>query len=393
MNSAAPDRRRIGKTDLALTAALLAAELATAGLAPSSWFEGRPLDPLGVALLAATVLPVLLRRLRPMLALALCAAASIAYHAVDYPHEVTLPAAMVLLYTVAVTGSWQRLLVTVLPMFLLISLVIGLTQEGPPGAEVAAPLGWLAVAAVFGAAVRSHRAYVGSITERAERAEHTREEEAARRVAEERLRIARDLHDALAHTIVVINAHAGVAAHLLGERPDDPALARVAEPLRTIAAASSTALAELRTTLDVLRGNDSEPDRQPTPGIDRLPELAESTRAAGIEVAVRVLGEPRELGQGAEITLYRIAQEALTNVVKHAGATAATVLLEHTPGEVRLEITDNGRGPATRSGGGYGIIGMTERAHALGGGLTAGPGRDGGFTVTAILPIRKREGT
>ncbi|AXB47796.1 sensor histidine kinase [Amycolatopsis albispora] len=372
-------RRRVGLADAALTAALAAVTVLAAWLLPTHWFEGHELDGAGALLLVAQTLPVLVRRWLPLPALLVSCVAAVPYHAVDYPHEVALPPVMVLLYTVVVSGTRKRTIATLLPIFLAIALTIGLTQDGPPGVEVAAPLGWLTVATVFGEAVRQHRQYVDSITERA-----------ARRVAEERLRIARDLHDVLAHNIVVINAHAGVAAHLLDEERDHPALARIAEPLRTVAEASSKALAELRTTLDVLRGNETDSDRRPTPGLDRLPELVDATRSAGVAVTFSEHGEPRELGPAVEITLYRITQEALTNVVKHATASRATVRLDYLGGRVRLEITDDGRGSTGRRGGGYGIIGMTERAAVLGGRLTAGPGARGGFTVTAELPAEER---
>ncbi|QFU92821.1 sensor histidine kinase [Amycolatopsis sp. YIM 10] len=372
--------RRVGPADAALTAALIAVTVLTAWLLPANWFEGRPLDVLGALALVAQALPVLVRRRWPLPALLVGCAAAVPYHAVDYPHEIALPPVMVLLYAAVVTGTRKRTIATLVPIFLVIALTIGLTQDGPPGVEIAAPLGWLIVATVFGEAVRQHRQYVDGLQERA-----------ARGVAEERLRIARDLHDVLAHNIVVINAHAGVAAHLLDEDRDNPALARIAAPLRTVAEASSKALAELRTTLDVLRGNETDSDRQPTPGLDRLPELADATRSAGVAVAVEEHGERRELGQAVEITLYRITQEALTNVVKHAEAARATVRLDYRDERVRLEITDDGRGGNGRRGSGYGIIGMTERAAVLGGRLTAGPGTHGGFTVTADLPAKERQ--
>ncbi|WP_216216208.1 histidine kinase [Amycolatopsis aidingensis] len=379
----------VTRSDLALTGALLALTLLAGALTPFDWFGSRPLDPLGVILLVLIVLPVLVRRRFPLPALAASLVAHSGYHPLDYPHEVTLPSLMVLIYTVSVTGSRHRLWIA--PVLTVLLVTLAAFQDDPPGVYVTVPLGWLLLAAVLGEAIRLHRAYLGSITERAERAEHTREEEAARRVAEERLRIARDLHDALAHRIVVINAHAGVAVHLLAEHEDDPVAGEIAEPLRTVAAASSGALAELRTTLDVLRGTEDGTERQPTPGLDQLPALAEDTGAAGVAVTMRVEGEPRPLGQGVEITLYRIAQEALTNVVKHSGASAATLLLCYRPGEMRLEVRDNGAGASgDGAGGGYGIIGMTERAAALGGTLAAGPGPRG-FTVEAVLPAPSAE--
>ena len=207
------------------------------------------------------------------------------------------------------------------------------------------------------------------------------------RVAEERLRIARDLHDVLAHNIVVINSHAAVAAHLLDGRADDPSLAPIAKSLHTVADASSGVLSELRTTLDVLRSNDVDAERKPAPGLGQLTELASTTSAAGVPVSVDVVGSPRPVGSAVEVTLFRIAQEALTNVVKHAGARSARVLLSYGDDEVRLEVVDDGRGvTGTQERDGYGIVGMVERAHALGGRLEVGNGSEGGFRVVARVP-------
>jgi signal transduction histidine kinase len=354
-----------------LTGATFVVSLLATVLMPPEWLDGKKVDGLGIALLALMTLPVLFRRVWPLAALTACVVPQVIYHALDNAHDVALPSAVVLLYAVARTVTRPRALVVVAALGLLVALVAGLTDDGPPGTEVILPVGWFLAAAVAGQAVRFHHAYYAEVSER--------------RVAEERLRIARDLHDVLAHNIVVINTHAGVAAHLLDERKPDPELTPIAESLHTVARASSTALSELRTTLDVLRSNDS--DRQPVPGLGQLAELAESTRAAGVEVSVDVQGVPRELGPSVEVTLYRIAQEALTNVVKHAGASQVVLHIVYDADEVRLEITDDGWG-AANAGGGYGITGMTERAGALGGRLDAGSLADGGYRVAATLPTR-----
>jgi signal transduction histidine kinase len=362
---------RIGRADVLLTGATFAVAVLAAFLMPHGWLDGKKIDGFAVLLLALMTLPVLFRRAWPLAALVGCVVLQVIYHAMDYAHDITLPSAVVLLYAVARSVARPRILVVVAGLGFIVVLVVGLTDDGPPGTEVILPLGWFLAAAVAGQAVRFHHAYFTEVSER--------------RVAEERLRIARDLHDVLAHNIVVINTHAGVAAHLLGE--PDPELAPIAESLRTVAQASSTALAELRTTLDVLRSNDS--DRQPVPGLGQLDDLAESTRAAGVEVSVEVRGVPRALGPTVEVTLYRIAQEALTNVVKHAKAEHAMVCIVYDEHEVRLEVTDDGWG-AAGSGGGYGIVGMTERAGALGGRLVAGSLADGGYRVAATLPTSVR---
>jgi signal transduction histidine kinase len=237
----------IGLRDVGLTAALLVATVGAAGL-PLVSADARPLDRLGVGLLTAMVLPVVLRNRWPVAALLVSTVFAAPYHVMDYPHDEALAAALVLIYTVALRCSRPWLAATV-GMVLATALGTALTSGAEtPGLDMVATLGWLLLAAAVGIAVRAQRKSVQAATERAERAEQNREQEAARRVAEERLRIARDLHDVLAHTIVVINTQSGVAAHLMAERDDVPV--DLVDSLRTIAAASGQALGELRATLD-----------------------------------------------------------------------------------------------------------------------------------------------
>lgn len=361
--------RVIRTPDVLLAAALLVVTLFAVYVLPAHWIEGRAVDALGIALIVASTLPVLVRRRYPVAALLSCVGAQIAYHALDYAHEALLPVAVVLIYTVSVSTS--RISTLALVGVTSLALLAAVAQDGPPGAEVISPLGWFVVAAVTGQAVRMHRAFLAAVTER--------------HVAEERLRIARDLHDVLAHNIVVINSHAGVAAHLLDERADDPALAPIARSLHTVADASSGVLAELRRTLDVLRGNEVDA-RQPTPDLAGLADLATVTKSAGVAVEVETRGEARPLGSAVEVTLYRIAQEALTNVVKHAQARHAHVLLEYGTSDVRLTVTDDGRGADGAAPAGYGLVGMAERAHSVGGELAHGNEPAGGFRVTARVP-------
>ncbi len=212
--------------------------------------------------------------------------------------------------------------------------------------------------------------------ERAERAQAAR-----RRADEERLRIARELHDVLAHSISVINVQAGVGLALLDS---DPEQARTA--LTTIKAASKEALGEVRQVLDTLRAPGDAP-RAPAPGLARLPELVE--QAAGAGLTVEIEGEPPELPPGTDLAAFRIVQEALTNVVRHSGSRHARVCFGRGGGEVRLRIDDDGPATGTDAGGsGNGLAGMRERAAALGGTIEAGPRDDGGFRVLAVLPVR-----
>ncbi|MGW0629027.1 sensor histidine kinase [Streptomyces sp. NPDC002758] len=204
---------------------------------------------------------------------------------------------------------------------------------------------------------------------------------ARRRADEERLRIARELHDVLAHSISVINVQAGVGLALLDT---DPEQAR--EALTTIKAASKEALGEVRQVLDTLRAPGAAP-RAPAPGLDRLPELVE--QAAGAGLTVEVDGTAPHLPPGADLAAFRIVQEALTNVVRHSGSRHARVRLEHDADALRLRIDDDGPATGADAGGsGNGLAGMRERAAALGGTIEAGPRPDGGFRVLAVLPLQ-----
>ncbi|MFF1924579.1 sensor histidine kinase [Streptomyces sp. NPDC058221] len=247
---------------------------------------------------------------------------------------------------------------------------------------------WTGMAGAAGDAVRSRRAFVDAIRERAERAERTREEEAGRRVAEERLRIARDLHDVVAHHIALVNVQAGVAAHVMDKRPDQAkqALAHVRE-------ASRSALNELRATVGLLRqSGDPEAPTEPAPGLAVLDALVETVRQAGLPVEVAcVPGDRPPLPAAVDLAAYRVIQEALTNVRKHAGPGAkAEVSVVRVGVTAEVMVLDNGRGnpDGEGDGGGHGLLGMRERVTALGGTLTAGPRYGGGFRVHAILPVK-----
>jgi signal transduction histidine kinase len=201
------------------------------------------------------------------------------------------------------------------------------------------------------------------------------------------VRIARDLHDSVAHSMASISVQAGVGAHVLDERPED---ARAA--LLAIKHASGDALAELRATLSMLRSSEAVP-REPTDGLDRLPLLVESSRAAGLAVDVVIEGDAQQLPPAVDTAAFRIVQESLTNVIRHAGPARATVAVRHGDGGVEIEVTDDGRGAvngngdAVRGGGGHGLAGMRERVALLGGELYAGPRRTGGYRVRARLPL------
>jgi len=261
-----------------------------------------------------------------------------------------------------------------------------LYQWLPPSGDEAASWGqeivgtaWVAVIVAVAELVRVRREQWDR--ERAERAQAAR-----RRADEERLRIARELHDVLAHSISVINVQAGVGLALLDS---DPEQARTA--LTTIKAASKEALGEVRQVLDTLRTPGDAP-RAPAPGLDRLPELVEQAAGAGLSVEVR--GAVPKLPPGADLAAFRIVQEALTNVVRHSGSRRARVRVDadEADGALRLCVDDDGPATGADAGGsGNGLAGMRERAAALGGTIEAGPREDGGFRVLAVLPLTVKE--
>ncbi|GAA4690972.1 Histidine kinase [Promicromonospora umidemergens] len=237
--------------------------------------------------------------------------------------------------------------------------------------------GWLATAGVATVTFVLWRAHVREVEQRAEEAERTRDEVARRRAVEERLHIARELHDSLTHSISVINVQVGVAAHLTRKRGEEPAAALLA-----IQEASTDAARELRSTLDTLRRDDDGSGA----GLDRLPALVDRARSSGLPITVTVEGTPRPLPPDVDQTAYRVVQEALTNVGRHAGAATARVWLRYGAGLLKVQVDDDGAAPQQPPVPGHGLIGMRERVAALGGNLRTGPRETAGFSVVAELP-------
>lgn len=235
----------------------------------------------------------------------------------------------------------------------------------------------------IGSVVRTRRAYVASLEQRAVEAETTRELTARDAVLAERQRIARELHDVVAHHISVMSVMAAAARRTLRTKPD------VAdEALGTIEETGRSTLREMRRLLDVLRDDkDSSLPTTPQPGLPGLQALVHQVGEAGLIVRLQVEGEPMPLDSGVDLTLFRIVQEALTNTLKHAGPTSADVVLRYGPSDVEVTVSDNGRGPAGTNIGGHGLVGMRERVGLYSGSLYTGPGPSGGFTVRATVPF------
>lgn len=339
-------------------------------------------------LVAAVVYAAMAARRRfPLGTVAVAVLGSVVLMADGMAYPLTLPAVFYLLYSVALgSGPGRTLAVGATVKATLVSASL-ITHPGITGFVI---LLWAALAVTTGCAARSHRAYVAEVEKRARRAEQAREDEANRRVAEERLRIARELHDAVGHHVALINVQAGALACLL----DDGDLSQAREPVAHIQRASEEALEELRLTIGLLRepgaAEPAEP-AEPMPGLAQLEELVCSFAGAGLRVTREVTGQARPLPEVVELTAYRVIQESLTNTRKHAGCDTAVVRLRYTPGELSLAVEDDGQ-PVARDSrptpGGHGIVGMHERVAALGGRLSAGPRPEGGYRVRAELPLR-----
>lgn len=338
---------------------------------------------------------LIVRRRFPVCTVAVTSLAAGIYYPLGYPDTPMGLAAGIALFTLAGQGRVTAAIVSAIVIvagFLTSSAVRGHSRELDPNAIVdlessIAVAALLLVIVAFGYAAHNRRAYTEAAEQRAAEAERSREEEALRRATEERLRIARELHDVLAHQISLINVQAGAALH----RRDDPGRAYAA--LEAIKLASKDTLRELRGVLGVLRQLEEDQEGQgpaaPVPSLARLEDLLAHTSAAGLPA--RLAGQiPRDaLPAPVELAAYRIVQEALTNAVRHAAATSATVEIRCSDEALVVQIDDDGRGPPGRAAleRGNGLRGMRERAATVGGTVTAAAGPAGGFRVRARLPL------
>jgi signal transduction histidine kinase len=374
-------------------------------LAKPAEVGSRPLTDLGhlgYVLLVVSGLVLVVRRRWPVPVFITAALASLVYYTVDFSDGPGWIGLFVALYTLTAYGDGRRS-----PVIAGVGITVLATGWLIAAADIEprAAIGWVffriaasVMAAALGESVRSRRAVAAEALVRARQAERTREEEARSRVDAERLRIAREVHDTVAHAIAIINVQAGVTAYLLDKRPE-----RAREALVTIEQTSAQALHEMRAVLGVLRDPDN--GRLPHPGLAQANALTAMAREAGLDIKLAVTSSAAPLPSAVDHTAYRILQESITNVIRHVGPTEVTVALDYGTDVLEVRVTDEGgqdasgdddaSGPQPPDGTvhgssaepGRGIVGMRERCELLGGELTAGPRPCGGFEVKARLPL------
>ncbi|MFE2738990.1 sensor histidine kinase [Streptomyces sp. NPDC059349] len=351
----------------------VAAALLVTGL--SGQRSATSLGLLGYALLVAGGLALAARRRAPVPVLAVTGLCAVGYQAADFD----VPAVAYLFAVYAAVRAGHRTItvvasVTMLAALPLAALASGLHDTGEAFAQArgALELAWLIAAGAAGEALRQAE-------RRADEAERTREETARRRADEERLHIARELHDSLTHQISVIKVQAEVAVHVARKQGE-----QVPEALLAIREAGREAARELRATLEALRDDDTTPPH----GLDYIPELVEGAGRTGLDATLTIEGQQHDVPAAVGRTVYRIVQESLTNIARHANAGTASVRIDCRPDTLAVRIDDDGKGtPVIALTPGVGLLGMRERVTALGGRLRAEPRSEGGFTVQAELPL------
>lgn len=340
-------------------------------------------------LIGVQALPLVLRRRYPRAVVLVILGGFVVDRALDYPS--TLATAGLILAIHAVGSELDRKASlrfggSIIVFVALFTFVGYLSVESVSLDDVGFTFLSTAVPLALGREVYQRRQTLERLEERAERAEREREEQAARAVAEERARIARELHDVVAHQMTVMTLQAEGARRIA--RDADP---RVVDALDTIRGSGHEALSEMRRMVGLLRTDPEDVDLAPQPGVDRLDELVDHMRDAGLSVDIAREGSVRPLAPGVDVNVYRIVQESLTNVLRHGGPGAtASVTLSYQPNSIEVDVVDDGRGSASSlngHSGGHGLVGMRERVALLDGRLKAGPRPGGGFEVHAMIPV------
>ena len=335
----------------------------------------------GYALVVVECLPLVWRRRFPFAVSLVCGVATTVHGLTEVPDPAVYFAGLVAMYSVAAHATRRRALLAAGIATVAIAVALASDPAGADLEDVSILYLTFTAAWLLGDGARSRRLAAARAEDRAASLERTQAAEARQAVVEERNRIAREMHDVLAHSVsmMVVQAEAGP---VVVER--DPA--RAVQAFDAISATGRTALTELRRLLGVLREDGAGP-LAPQPGLDRLPELVESVRAAGVDVAWTPPAELPRVSAALDLAAYRIVQEALTNVVKHAGPARVDLRVEADAHRIRIDVADDGLGGDPAGSGGRGLVGMRERAAAVGGSVTAGPGARGGWRVTAELPL------
>lgn len=347
-----------------------------------------PIEGIEWAALALSIVLLLTRRRYPLQTLGVAIPASAAVLAVTERPPLLFFVTLVALFTVALQLSRRTAMIAgALTTASFLLMITAMLHRGVDEGAGLAAIAWPAFAAAAGAAVRSTRMNVAAVEERARRAEESRELEAQRRVVEERLRIARDVHDLVAHHIAVINVQSGVAGHLMAS---DPAAAEQA--LDVVRGSAATVIDELGDLLSVLRSSEDAHDpTAPTPGLSDIDDLISSFTSSGLAIRDERSGDPRPLSQSAELAAYRVVQEALTNAHKYGEGTASVALRFDDAG-LRIAVSNPPRGVTAGGGSGLGLIGMRERVEAVGGHVSAGLTADGRqFELIATIPKKGPE--
>ena len=346
-------------------------------------------DPLwlnvGVILLGA--LPLGLRRRQPVMVFTVVGLASLAHVLLGFANQfLNTFAVLVALFSVADYAPWPLSVLAgaAVALALPVNFAVDWANHGRVNlSDIPYNYALFGAAWVLGDNLRQRRQREGELVQRAERLLAEQDERAQRAVADERARIARDLHDVVAHTVSVIVLHAGAARRIAAEQPE-----RARGALEAIESLGREAAADMRRLVGILRAP-AEPaaDAEPQPSLARLDGLVDRVRAAGLDIRLHIEGDARLLPPGVDLSAYRIVQEALTNTLRHAHAERADVVLRYRPDGLELEVSDNGRGPVPAAAGGQGLIGMRERAAIFGGQVEAGPRPGVGFRVRVLLPL------
>jgi signal transduction histidine kinase len=383
-------RLRPMAVDSAIAVALLLLSAGTLLLTSEYTSGARSADLLGVGLVAAACLPLAARRRWPLPVLATVCLPMALLTTHEYAAGTAYTSVLIGVYTVAAYRSRQEARVAALLGSITFLTALPFVDEPVRAADITAIVAVVLAAYAFGRSIGFRRAYTAELELRADRLERAREADLRAVVAEERSRIARELHDVVAHAVSVMTVQAAAAQRTLDRSPQ-----RAREAMAAVEDTGRLALADMRRIVGVLRSDAHEPgELAPQPGVADLDDLVGQVCTAGLACELKVVGTPRPLPSGIDLTVYRLVQEALTNTRKHAGPTRARVTLTYGDQFVHVSVRDDGRGAAAHLSGadqGHGLLGMRERVAVYGGALRAGPGVGGGFEVSARIPLEGAE--